>query len=450
MKKSILNLFLLFMCFSVFAQNSKTVHYKQLLKAPKDDSTKVLLLDSLSMSYNDFHPDSGIQYIIEGLELAKDIGFKRGEALCLIEKANLFDLTGNYSEALKNYIEGLHIAEQINNSKVVAKCLGNIGLIYSDHIDNREALKYYFRSLAITDSLKDSKTQTIILLDIGATYYYLKQYDSSLYFQNRAYELSKSINDSDDEGAILTDIASIQIKLKNPNLALAYYYQANEISAKIKDEINLTESYNEMAELFYSLNQRDSAEYYGLKSLKISIENHYRQGVFDVGTFLYKLYEKEGKVDSAYKYLKITKVASDSLFNEEKLKQVQLTAFNEKALEAEQELQAKKAEEKRKHNLQLLAIGVFILTFIILVIALSKVKIPHWLVKSLGVLALLLVFEFISLLLEPLISKWTNDTPMYTLGVLVAIAAILVPTHHKLEHWVKEKLAKRKEQNQHK
>ena len=56
-------------------------------------------------------------------------------------------------------------------------------------------------------------------------------------------------------------------------------------------------------------------------------------------------------------------------------------------------------------------------------------------------IALLLLFEFISLFIHPYISEWEHHNPILMLLTLVAIAAVMVPLHHKLEDTIKEKLA---------
>jgi hypothetical protein len=58
-----------------------------------------------------------------------------------------------------------------------------------------------------------------------------------------------------------------------------------------------------------------------------------------------------------------------------------------------------------------------------------------------GLIVLLLLFEFVSLYIHPFIEKWTHHTPVFMMIILVSIAALLVPLHHKMEKWVKEKLA---------
>jgi hypothetical protein len=61
----------------------------------------------------------------------------------------------------------------------------------------------------------------------------------------------------------------------------------------------------------------------------------------------------------------------------------------------------------------------------------------------LGVLALLIVFEFLNLLLHPFLESVTNHTPLLMLLALVCIAAFLIPLHHRVEKWSTAKLVEK-------
>jgi antibiotic biosynthesis monooxygenase (ABM) superfamily enzyme len=63
-----------------------------------------------------------------------------------------------------------------------------------------------------------------------------------------------------------------------------------------------------------------------------------------------------------------------------------------------------------------------------------------------SVVALLLVFEFLNLLLHPFLGGITNHSPALMLLGLVCVAVLLVPLHHRLEKWVKEKLVEKNKQ----
>jgi hypothetical protein len=62
------------------------------------------------------------------------------------------------------------------------------------------------------------------------------------------------------------------------------------------------------------------------------------------------------------------------------------------------------------------------------------------LIKLLGIVALLILFEFINLLIHPYLGGLTHHSPFWMLLIMVCIAALLVPMHHRIEHWVTHKL----------
>ena len=64
-------------------------------------------------------------------------------------------------------------------------------------------------------------------------------------------------------------------------------------------------------------------------------------------------------------------------------------------------------------------------------------------IEFLGVIALLIVFEFLNLLLHPFLERITNHSPIVMLLALVCIAALLVPLHHKAEKWATAKLVEK-------
>jgi hypothetical protein len=148
--------------------------------------------------------------------------------------------------------------------------------------------------------------------------------------------------------------------------------------------------------------------------------------------------------DSALFYYKLAASTRDKILNEEKIRQVQNLQFNEKIRQQEIAAAKTKEKEERAHDLQLISIALFITLFIAGVIILGHSRINASWIEFLGVLALLLLFEFVILLLHPFIISLTGHQPVFTLIALVCIAAILIPSHHRAEKWVKERINKRK------
>jgi hypothetical protein len=65
------------------------------------------------------------------------------------------------------------------------------------------------------------------------------------------------------------------------------------------------------------------------------------------------------------------------------------------------------------------------------------------LIEFFGVVALLIVFEFLNLLLHPFLERVTHHSPILMLLALVCIAALLVPLHHRVEKWATAKLVEK-------
>ncbi|HMC98848.1 MAG TPA: hypothetical protein VKH37_01800, partial [Ferruginibacter sp.] len=99
---------------------------------------------------------------------------------------------------------------------------------------------------------------------------------------------------------------------------------------------------------------------------------------------------------------------------------------------------------ERAEQLQLLGIGIFIPLFFLLVLLISRRKVHVRLLKFLGVISLLILFEYLTLLLHPYVADLTHHTPILELLIFVCVAAVLIRLHHRVEEWFIEKLIRRK------
>ena len=92
-------------------------------------------------------------------------------------------------------------------------------------------------------------------------------------------------------------------------------------------------------------------------------------------------------------------------------------------------------------NIELALIALGIITFIVFFLVISRSIITGAkLIEFVGVLTLLLVFDFINLLLHPFLEKRTHHSPVPILLALVCIAAVLIPLHHRIEKWATSRL----------
>ena len=208
------------------------------------------------------------------------------------------------------------------------------------------------------------------------------------------------------------------------------------------DSSKLALNYLGLAQLFQQTGQIDSSIQYAKNAIAAAFN-----GPGDVRVTANKLLAKllSGKNDKeAIKYLFTAMDEKDSSFNTTKSLQIQNQLFNEQERQREIAGAELKAKEERKRNIQYAAIALGVITFLILFFALSHsiVVNERW-VRFFGVLGLLLVFELINLFIHPYLAHATHDSPFLMLIALVCIAALLIPAHHRLEHWITHRLVEK-------
>ena len=441
--KKVLIALLVLITFNSFAQNNVTGSLKQLLRAEIADTTRVRLLNKLAYQYWYTNPDTSLILSQQGLELARKKGFVKGEAWCLISLGMIFCETGNYPKSLEYYLQALKKFESLHNRDGITRVLECIGNVYSELGDEQTAISYYRKGKTLVESNHNQIQLHSILVNLGDSYEKLNQLDSARMYTNQAYELAVRLNNTTFRSTALNNLGNIHSKMHQGEIAMGYYRQSLPLEKEVKDFDGLCETTLGMAALFKKSGQADSALHYARLSFATAREAGFTKRILNASTFLSTCFKDLNRIDSAYYYQGTTIAAKDSLFSQEKTREVQNLSFMEKIRQQEIEEASRLAKEERKSNIQLLGIVTFISFFFGLLFVFSKRHVNPKIIKFLGLLGLLLLFEFISLFLHPYIAALTHHTPVYMLLILVVIASMLVPMHHKLQQWVKEKLAQK-------
>jgi len=443
--KWLLSAFLIVLISSIsYAQYENTDSLKKIIARSPLDTNRILLEAQLAHAYLYYKPDSSLLVAKTALLNAQKIKYAKGEARSYKQLGDANEQMGNYPRALSHYLKHLRLAEDLNMQFEIAQALTNIGIIYHDQNEYRSAIDYTLKAKSVIEAIEKKPkyydlNRVVILLNAGYYYYKLNQLDSALLYEQDAYRLSLKINNTDNLGNILQNLGLIQERFKNYLLAITYYRMSAKKSTADKDYVTLTDTYLRMSEFYRAQNSPDSSAYYAKEAFAKAKTGLYTKGVMEASTILAAIYSKTDK-SAAYDYLIASGAAKDSLFNEEKIKEVQNLKFDEQLRVQEINELKLQQEEEHKHTLQLSGIALFIPLFFLLLLLLSKIKIHHRIIEFMGVLSILFLFEFITLLIHPMVGNLTNQTPVLEFLILVCIAAVMAPLHHKFTHWLVIKL----------
>jgi tetratricopeptide (TPR) repeat protein len=432
--------------FSLFVTNGqeKLDSLLQALPRAKHDTERVLTMYHIGSAYMDSNPDTSLLFAQIAYKLAHQVKFKRGEAFSLVLMGNNLWKKGDYSKAFENHLAALRIFEEIKHFKGIASTYNNLALIYEEQRDFQNALENFIKAKDYYEQLKDDDNLLIVLMNIGNDYEKIDKLDSALYYQAKAQALAIHNKDDQNIGNILTNLGNIYFKLDHKDLALSHYRSALPYLRQIDDKQILSEATYGISLIYASYNQIDSSIAYSRAALAHAQEGGYTKGLLYASQLLAQQYEKSKRIDSAYVYMKSALTIKDTLLNENDMRAIQVMSMKEQLRQEGIAQERKRAHVERVENLQWLSISIFIIIFFGVLLLLSRKKARPKSLRNLGLLGLLLFFEFISVFLHPFITDLTHHVPVFTLLIAVAIASLLLPMHHKLEEWVDHTLAHRR------
>jgi len=400
----------------------------------------VKLMWQLARDIGIYNPDTAQVLSQQALYLARNIGYLEGESRSLGVLANTLIKIGNYPRALELNIQKLKLEEKRNVPRNFASVLMNIGVVYVLQDEYRKALEYYSKADSVIQLHNIDDLKYYITLNIGDVYNRLNISDSAFTFFNKSLELARKLDDGDLIGTSMTGLGHSYLKLGSYQQSLINYQTGIGLLKAANDDEILCEAALGIANLYEHLNNYDSAGYYATMSLAIAKQDGFLSKELEAAEFLTEHYKKIKSIDSAFIYVSYVRGLNDSVNSKSKIRESQVISSNEQYRQLEMEEIRRREKAERFQQLQMLLIAIFIPGFFLLTLLLSRINVPIKFIRLLGVISLLFLFEYLTLLLHPTVAKLTHHTPVYEILIFVVIAAILIPMHHRLEHWLIHKL----------
>jgi two-component system NtrC family sensor kinase len=344
-----------------------------LLLVTNDDSVKASAIRSLVGELVYTKPDSCLYYTELGLELITNssvkIRFERSEdpnlygfeSYMYSRRAIAFSEKRNDLLAIRMALKTRQVAANSKHTEVAQFIDGALAEVYQNIGEPRIARNYLFNMLSIA---KDEISRQIWVANLGSCYYDLKAYDSALYYLNKV-----------DPGLLLGDkiwpfptlyLGHTYVKKGDYKKAIPYYRTSIAYAEQDHYGYDLCRAYMGIADAFKGLEMTDSAILYATRCSNIATELSLPAQSLDANTFLANLYESKAKIDSAFKYQKISNALRDTIFNTDKIKEVQNYTFSEKL--REKEIIDDQVAYKNKIRFYSLAGGLVALAFLTVIL----------------------------------------------------------------------------------
>ncbi len=381
-------------CDAMAQDQQKITAIEQKMAAEKTDTGKVMLLNSLYVEYREYDSAKAMQYVNEGIALANEISFDKGEALLLMNKGVFLNLNGenvaaenlirqsltirertndfsgqghcfrslgnieydknDYEKALQLYLQAAPLFEKANDKKGLAGNYIWIGNVLNEGMHQYDkASEYFTKSLVIAEQLKDSTLISYNYNNLGQAYYFQKNFTKAFEYYNASSRIKRLLNDKRGLGNAFGNIANIYFDTNNYTLALAYNDSALQIRTGQNDKKGMATSFANIGNVQLQLKNYPAASKYYQQALKLGTEIAFKEPIIEAYNGLSKYYEQIGNPVQALAYYKLHKAANDSVYNSDIAQQISTLQTRYESAKKDQEIQeqrfemVKQAQEKQ-------------------------------------------------------------------------------------------------------
>ncbi len=312
---------------------------------------------------------------------------------------------GNYRIAQEYHLKSIEKASLINDWEMIEEGYHGLGTMYSMMSDFDKAIAYYFKSIEAAEHCGNHKGIVLTRQNIGNCFMKAKNYEMARKTIEETYQMALALNDSIRLGAVLTVYGNIEVETGNLELALQKHLIAKQIFEKYKKKNRIAESLAAIGEIYFKQKNYPVATQYWKeclllesafspylsaslpnkmgnlyaatqknnlainafeKSLKLTNQLGFREVARENYLALADIYKKSGQYNTAFEALKKANLLSDSLFQEDKQKNMTYAQFHFDVQKRDLEIESQKHDlENAKYIRYILGLGLLILSVLL-------------------------------------------------------------------------------------
>lgn len=276
--------------------------------------------------------------------------------------------SGKIPEAVAAYDKALQLATHLpetseENRQSLVTLYNNLATIYLDMKNPEQALKYAREAVKKADQCQDASFRAQIYNVCASIFITQKEYETAKTYLVKSIELSRQVGQPDTElyartYYLLTLFRSGASTQEIQRLVR----QTEKLAAKISSTMSLVNYYQVLFYIQQNQKEWKNAAQTAEKMLKLPGIENYPFLKYDIYNNLHIVYKELSDYRQAYHILGLAKTLSDSLFVQDKSRQLEELSVKYETQKKEleyQQLQEKR--QKEKQNLQLKITGLLIL-----------------------------------------------------------------------------------------
>lgn len=325
---------------------------------PKPDVEK--LTETADTYYQAGKVDSALWAIEQALQLAMTEKDTCVMMSCYTSQGVYLRSSGKLTEAIAAYDKALQYAPLLSednedNLQAITTLYNNLATVYLDMKNPAQAVKYALDAVKQADQCQDKSFRTQIYTVCSSIFITQEEYEAAKTYLSKAIALSQQLQQPETElGARTYYLLTLFRTQASASEIQKLVEQTNALAAKVNSTMALVNYYQVLFYVQQTRKEWKAATQTAQKILQLPGIENYPFLQYDVYNNLHLVYKELSDFPQAYHTLELAKALSDSLFVQEKSRQ--LEELSVKYETQKKELEYQKLQEKRqkeKQNLQL-------------------------------------------------------------------------------------------------
>jgi two-component system, NarL family, sensor kinase len=212
--------------------------------------------------------DTANIYLDTAMEYAHKSGDENLEALVDFARANLYNLSGDYTNALALYLKSLPVFEKTGNKQKVRTVLGNIGVLYSSLQNLEQAEKYYLKAEKLSTEINDKWGLAQAYNGLGIIYSGRNEYKKALEYTLRSEKIAHESGDIQTEALAAQTVAEVYFAYyKDFDKAESYAKKGLKLAEELGYPGNIAAMLNSLSNIYFHQGRYDASKEYALRAI---------------------------------------------------------------------------------------------------------------------------------------------------------------------------------------
>ena len=357
------------LCITLHAQNQPLIDSLRTLLPHQPDSTKTLTYAQLCWEMAKTDPHQAQHYGLDGLALARRIGFARGNAENLHYIGVSFGRQANYAQALHYTLEALSIAEKIKDKNQLASILRSVGALFNTQQEYARSIPLLNRALHLMNELKNQFETTGILFLLGEAHIRLKHYPAGMSLMKQSMALAQAQQQPYDYGLALGGYAWGLQQQGRFKESVSYDLRCVEIMKAQNYTYGLANALNRLCASHYRLGKLSQAQAYGVQALQKAHQVGNWNEISSIEKNLFRVYTATNSPAQADAHFLAFEAAQDTVFGQQRSQAIAEVQTRYQTQLKDQQISTLTQESRLQsqlRNLALVGAGLLLIVLILL------------------------------------------------------------------------------------